>query len=446
MPRPLYHSRAILQIPGTTPGEQGSMTTIASTTPVSEPLSPAAMRRGRRLAIGSHPMGMTFAMVLTQHLPTLALVALGASATVVGIQSAFVAAELVMLPTLRLVGRFSKRSILIAGQIAALVSAVPLLFFDRLAANSQAGGPAVWIALLSLGLVAVCMTASNTVWFPLLRSYVEPERIGRFFGTLRSGWHFALILYYLAARAWLDVHPGDYAPLFALAWLCGVARIAVIVRLPERSERTGERIRAREAMALVRTSPELRRYLRGAAWNSAVRASVIPFLIVMMRREVGFSSAHVLYTTAAFFSGGLVSLYLWGHVVDRVGPAPIFRIAAIGMGVLTAGLTLVEAPSTATLAALIAFFFLHSVLSSGFGVADTHVLFGLAPPDAPTRTLVIGAVVVRGLAGIAPFVVGLALDLFLSAGEAPLVVYHGFFAVAAVLQALSFWPLRTFRS
>jgi hypothetical protein len=42
--------------------------------------------------------------------------------------------------------------------------------------------------------------------------------------------------------------------------------------------------------------------------------------------------------------------------------------------------------------------------------------------------------------------VGLTLDLFLSAGETPLVVYHAFFGVAAVLQALSFWPLRRFRS
>jgi hypothetical protein len=98
------------------------------------------------------------------------------------------------------------------------------------------------------------------------------------------------------------------------------------------------------------------------------------------------------------------------------------------------------------LAGLIGFFFLHSVLASGFGVADTHVLFGLTPPEAPTRTLVIASVVVRGLSGIAPITVGLSLDFFLSAGETPLVVYHAFFAVAAVLQALSFWPLRQFRS
>jgi len=422
------------------------MTIAAAAHPSTEPLSPGAMRRGRRLAIGSHPMGMTFAMIFTQHLPTLALVALGASATVVGIQSAFVAAELIMLPTLRLVGRFSKRSILVVGQIAALCVATPLLFFDQLTDSAATGGPAVWIALASLGGIAICIRAADTVWFPLLRSYVEPLRIGRFFGTLRSGWHFALILYYLAARAWLDQNPGDYAPLFTVAWLCGLARIAVISRLPERSERTGERIRAREAIALVRTHPTLRRYLAGAAWNAAVRASVLPFAIVMMRREVGFSSAHVLYTTAALYAGGLVSLYLWGRVVDRVGAAPIFRVTSIGMGALTAALIGVDSPSPATLTGLIGFFFLHSVLASGFGVADTHVLFGLTPTDAPTRTLVISSVVVRGLSGIAPMAVGLTLDLFLSAGETPLVVYHAFFGVAAVLQALSFWPLRRFRS
>jgi MFS family permease len=389
---------------------------------------------------------MTFFMVFTQHLPTLALVSLGASETIVGIQSALHATELLQLPALRAVARVSKRSILILGQTVALLVAVPLLFFDVLSRLSLDGSSAgAWIALLSLALATASINVSNTVWFPMLRSYVEPTRIGRFFGVLRSGWHLALIFYYLAAQYWLVDHPGDYGPLFLAAWLCGLLRVVMIWRLPERSERTGERIRIREAVALVRTNPLLRRYLVGVTWAGAVRMSVVPFVMVMMRREVGFSSAQVLFTTVASFAGGLASLYLWGRVVDRIGPAPVFRMTALGMGTLTAGLVAVQDAGAATLVGLVAFFFLHTVLVSGFGVADTHTLFGLTPPEAPARMLVIASVVRHGLSGLAPILSGVVLDRLLETAGAPLRVYHGFFAVMALGQALCFLPLRGFR-
>jgi len=189
----------------------------------------------------------------------------------------------------------------------------------------------------------------------------------------------------------------------------------------------------------------LRRYLAGVTWAGAMRMSVVPFVMVMMRREVGFSSGDVLITTVASFAGGLASLYLWGRVVDRIGPAPVFRLTALGMGLLTAGLVAVQDAGMATLVGLIAFFFIYTVLSSGFGVADTHVLFALTPPEAPARTLVIATVVRHGLSGLAPILSGIALDGFLGVAEAPLRVYHVFFAILAVGQALCFLPLRGFR-
>lgn len=391
---------------------------------------------------------MTFSLVFTQHLPTLALVALGASEATVGLQSAFGAADLLRLPTLRAVSVMAKRTILVGGQVAALFAATPMLAFPWLLEHaSRGGGMAIPIAMLSLAAVIASARVSDTVWFPLLRSYVEPQRIGRFFGTLRSGWHLALILYYLGASAWLARNPDGFGPLFAVAWGFGLARILLIRRLPERSERTGERIRAREAMALILRERPLRRYLAGASMAAAVRGSLVPFVIVMMRREVGFSDGQVLFTTVAYFAGGLASLYWWGRTVDRTGAAPIFRWTSLTAGALIASLVLVEQASPVALAGLVAFFFLFAVLNAGFGVADTHVLFGLAPPEAPARTLVIAATVTAVLGSLAPLIVGIALDLWLEGRETGrLLVYHGFFALAAGVQAVAFVPLRGFRT
>jgi len=407
------------------------------------PLGADDRRRGRRIAISSHPMGMTFAMVFGQHLPTLALVSLGASEAVIGLQGALRLGDVLQLPALRAVAVMSKRRILFLGQTFALLGALPLVAFPALV-ELQATRPelAPWLALVAFAWVTVGVEIGNAVWFPLLRAYIEPGGIGRFFGTLRSFWHLALIVYYLGAQLWLARHPGSFGVLFAVAWLCGLARLAFIVRMPERGEQTEAGIRAREAFALVRDDPRLRAYLVGATWATAVRVSVLPFAIVMMRREVGFSSADVLLTTVASFAGGLVSLYGWGHVVDRFGAEPVFRWTCLGLALLTAGLIAVEGAGTGVLVGLVLFFFLHNVLVSGFGVADTHVLFRLAPADAPTRTLVLASVVVGALSSLAPMLIGLGLERALASADSPLFVYHAFFAVAAVLQALAFLPLR----
>ncbi len=408
------------------------------------PLSRAERARARRLAIVSHPAGNSFNVIFSQYLPTLALVALGASETVVGLQSGLASSShLLQLPTLRAVGRHTKKTILIAGHVAALIAASPLLFYGALAA--QGGSFAVGVVFTSLVLTSAAINVSNAVWFPLLRGYVEIDRIGHFFGMIRSGWHLALILFFVGSTLWLSEREGDFAPLFAVAFGLGVLRIFLIARLPERDERTGARVRVREALGLIRGQPLLRRYLAGVALSAAMRSAVLPFVIVMMRREIGFSSAEVIYTTIALFTGGLVSLLAWGRVVDRAGPEPVFRWSSLGMAALYLSLLWVQAPGGGLLAGMVVFFFAHAVLASGHGVADTRVLFELAPPEAPARTLVIASVAVHSIAGLAPILGGLLLDGLLASAPAPLAVYHGFFAVAGLLQALSFLPLRAFR-
>lgn len=385
---------------------------------------------------------MTFWMAFTEHLPTLALVHLGASEALVGLQSSLRPGfQLLQLPTLRAVAVVSKRSILIGGQVLALIGALPLVFFARLA---EQGAAAPGLAMASLAVAAIGINVSSTVWFPLLNSYMEPGRVGRFFGTIRTGWHLTLILYFAGSQVWLTSHPGDFGPIFGFAWCMGALRIAIVAWLPERSERTGERIRVREALGRLRDDRLLRRYLVGVTWSAAVRIAVTPFVIVMLRRVVGFTSAEVMATTVAVFAGGLVSLYLWGRAVDRVGPEPVFRWCAIGLGALNLSLVFVSEPGPATLAFAIAYFFLRAVLSAGHGVADTHVLFELTPPEAPSRTLVATQVTSSVLASLSPLAVGLVLDALLRAAESPLSVYRGLFVVAGVVQALSFLPLRVF--
>ena len=387
---------------------------------------------------------MTFWTAFTGQLPTLALVSLGASETLIGVQSGLqLGLAGTQLPALRLISWFPKRSILITGQLVALTASLPLLFFAGI--SGLGSDTAVGVVFACLAFTALGLTLSDLVWFPLLRAYVEPERIGRFFGTIRTTWHAAVIVFFLGAQLWLSRHENGFGLLFGVAWAMGALRIALIARLPERSERGGDRLRARDALALVRDDRRLRRYMIGVIWGIAVRAAALPFVLVMLRRALGFSNSDAVATTVALYLGGLVSLYLWGAVVDRLGPYVVFRTYALGVGALYLALAFLEPAGDTTRWIAIGFFFAHAVLSSGHGVADTRLLFDLTPPEAPAKVLVVTAVIEGTLCGLAPMIAGAVLDSLLARAAEPLPVYHGFFAVCAVLASLSFLPLRPFR-
>ncbi|MEN8184016.1 MAG: MFS transporter [Myxococcota bacterium] len=413
----------------------------APPSPPGTPLSEAARRRGRWLAWLSHPAGMTHRFAYTSDLPTLALVSLGASEIVIGLQRALEhLGQLLQLPTLRAVGRVRKRSILVAGQLVAILAGLPLVLWYGFASR---GPGAVPFALACFAGVSVGIVISGTVWFPLLRSYVEPERIGSFFGILRTGWHVTLIVYFLAAQRWLAAHPEGFGLLFAVASVLGILRIALVARLPEAEGERGTPIRVREALALVRGEPALRRYLAGMSLFGGARQAVIPFVIVWMRREMGLSAADVLLATVASFAGGLVSLYLWGRLVDRSGPGPVFRGTAVATALMMMALHWI--PATPVVWPMVALFFAFAVLFAGFGVADTHLLFSITPTQAPSRHLVVASVTTSTLSGLVPLAAGLALEQLLAVGVPTLSAYRGLFGTAAVLALLALIPLRHFR-
>lgn len=435
------------------PSENGGRYCARSTMPSALPsmqrdpspnsLDPARRRLGRRLAVLSHPAGMTHRNVFTDQLPTLALVGLGASEAWIGLQRAFEPiSQLLQLPTLRAVGRLRKRPILIGGQVVAVLGGLPLVAYATL--HGIGGATALVIALASLWVTAVGIVISQTVWFPLLRSYVEPGRIGEFFGVLRTGWHLTLIAFFLGAQRWLAAHPGSFGPLFGVATAAGLLRIALIARLPDSAAiQPDERMRLRDVVALVRDRVPLRRYLAGMILCGAPRRAALPFAVVMMRRSMGLSDADVVLTTVASFAGGFASLYAWGRAVDRFGAAPVFRVTALASSALLLGLAAVG--PHASLLAMIGFFFVFVALAAGFGVADTHVLFSIAPNHEATATLVVADVTTNLAYGAAPLLAGIALERLIAAGIDATAAYRGLFVAAALVTALAPIPLRGFR-
>lgn len=407
-------------------------------------LSPDEQARGRRLALSSHPFHMTFRRLFTEDLPTLALVSLGAGDAAVGLQRAFEPlSALLQLPALRALRRMSKRRLLLIGQGVALAGALPLVFFGSLTGLGPEARVAA--ALGAFALTAAGLGLAETPWFPLLYGYVPADRIGRFFGTLRSTWHLALIVSYVGAQQWLARAPGVFAPLFAFGWACGLARVGFAVRYPDRRDEGGPVVRARDGMRAMWRSPELRRYFVGVSLAGGARRALTPFAIVVMRRVIGMSDAQVLVATVASFVGGLLALYAAGRLADRVGSAPIFRGCGLGLAALSLGFCFLREPGEGSVALAAGLFCGVAALSAAFGVADTNVLFTLAPATNPAPVLTAATSATALSFAAAPLLAGAALEAVLGHGVDELLAYRVLFVVAAAAFAVSWIPLRGFK-
>jgi len=403
-------------------------------------LDAAERARGRRLVVASHPLGMTHHRVFTAELPTLALIGLGAGDAIVGLQRSFEPLlQVLRLPTLRATRRWPMRRLLLAGQIAAVVLGAPLMAFGAL--QGLGGSAAIAIAVASLAATSAALAIAQTVWFPLLYHYLEPGQTGRFFGVLRTGWHAALIVYFLAAQRWLAIHPGAFGALFGVGWLCGLLRIALLARLPERAREAGTDGDALDWRAPFRDR-RFRRYLASMSLASAARRASLPFALVWLRRDLGLADADLALATVALYAGGLVSLYAWGIVADRAGTGLVFAVTSVAGAAATLGLATLASAGPATLGLAVALFFVLAICAAGFEVADTNLLFRIAPAGDPAPMLVLASVTINALNGLAPFLVGLVLERALASGAAPASVYGALFAGCAALQIVALAPLR----
>ena len=297
---------------------------------------PATRARGRRLAVASHPAGMTFRTVFTEWVPTLAIVGLGGSPAMVGLQSAFdpLGHFLQLGCPAPSVGRWSKRRILAR----------------RPGARGRRGAPAPRLRPAPARGRRRSRSASRSRASPPPRSASpsptpsgfrccaptsSPGAVGRFFGTIRSGLapdaHRLLPRRARLARA----PPGLARPALRGGSRGGrrAPRAGLAHARAERAHRASRSACAMRSRSCG-THPRLRRYLLGVGAQGALWTATLPFVIVMMRRVIGMSDAQVIGATVAAYAGGLVSLYPWGRAVDvaRSGAGlPLVRARARGV-------------------------------------------------------------------------------------------------------------------
>src|SRR6185436_18682216 len=61
---------------------------------------------------------------------------------------------------------------------------------------------------------------------------------------------------------------------------------------------------------------------------------VLPFLVLYLTRELGFSATRAGFALAVYGAGSIVSAPIAGRLSDLIGPLPIMRFSLVGTGFL----------------------------------------------------------------------------------------------------------------
>lgn len=102
---------------------------------------------------------------------------------------------------------------------------------------------------------------------------------------------------------------------------------------------------------------------------------VLPFLVLYLTRQLGFSAPRAGLALAVYGAGSIVAAPIAGRLTDLIGPLPIMRASLMGTGLL-----LLIFPFVETYAGVIALTVTWALVSEGFRPANLAMIAEIVPP------------------------------------------------------------------
>jgi len=103
---------------------------------------------------------------------------------------------------------------------------------------------------------------------------------------------------------------------------------------------------------------------------------VLPFLVLYLTRQLGFSAPRAGFALAVYGAGSIISAPLAGKLSDLIGPLPIMRVSLIGTGLL-----LLIFPFVESYEVVIALTLAWAIVSEAFRPANLAMIAEIVPPE-----------------------------------------------------------------
>ena len=375
---------------------------------------------------------------------------LGASATVLGILAGMMPLLVIaQIPAAQFVSRVGYRRFVLGGWTARvatifLIALLPLAggFLDR-----------VTQLVLLLGLLLafnVSRGISSAAWLPWIMELVPASLRGRHFARDQAWMNAAsFIAFIFAAMVFGDEPtPGRFAAVFLFSAVTGAISLPYLKRVPDcvpPPDAAGGK--GPVPWLALASHPPVRKLLElNIAWSIAF-GGVTTFVVKFLKDGPKWPDDRILLLMSVMFAGGLLSPWLMGPRLDRLGSRPLLAFTMATGVVIGAGWWLIAAGiAPAANAMVLPLVVCVGLVNAVFSAANTRLAMQLAPPLGRDHFFALFMVVWQLTLGLSPVLWGLLLDgvgaWSTSAWGADWNRFSVYFALVTFAFAASFWQCR----
>ncbi len=375
---------------------------------------------------------------------------LGASATVLGLLAGMMPLLVTLqIPAAKFVGRVGYRRFILGGWsvrvgLIFLVALLPLAggFLDR----------ATQLVLLLALLLAfnVSRGISSAAWLPWIMELVPPACRGRHFARDQAYMNGASFVVFAFSAAMLGAEPTPvrFAAVFLFAAVTGACSLPYLRRVPDcppPPDSAGGR--GPVPWLALASHPPFRRLLElNVAWSLAY-GGVTTFVVKFLKEGPQMADNRILMLMSAAFAGGLLSPWLMGPRLDRLGSRPLLAFTMATGVVIGLGWWLIAAGvAPARNAFVLPLIVCVGLVNALFTAANNRLAMQLAPALGRDHFFAIFMVVWQLTLGLSPVLWGLLLDALggwkVRVAGAEWNRYSAYFALVAVSFAGAFWLCR----
>ncbi len=382
-------------------------------------LTPARARAAERDSILSACAGATGDITLTDSaVIILYATMLGASDMFSLITTALMPLMngLCIIPMAWLASRAGKNKFLIK------VMCLSFLTYLLVVATPFFGTFSVPMLIGALTLFALFHTGFVAVWFPLLDSFLAPERRNAYLGKMRFGWQLTSALFILVVGLCIGKNPPLWHLQLALltAALIYSLRIYFLARIPAFNTAKTENYGFKTGLSLAVSNKPLAGYSVYLFVLNLAAYGTIPLMIIYLKRYLAAPDNIIVLISSMTLIGMLLGSLFAGRIIKRVGLKHTFLgihfiYALVNLAIFFIGKDTMGVGLTYTVITIL--LLIYSFTFANANIASTSEMMTLANPGNKVMAMAFCGTFYYGGSGLSRMVTSLVLGSGMFASE-----------------------------
>ncbi len=260
-----------------------------------------------------------------------------------------------------------------------------LLFTPLVLQRYGTTGAFIWVSAIIM-LFGICRAIAETGGYPWRKDVVPDSIRGKFSAVNSMSTTAASVVVAIAAGYVIETMVGlrPFMILIAIGVVVGLTSIILFMQVPaeDGSQREGGSRSHFAQMNRALHSPNFLLFLAVLGLATIGGSSVISFVPLFMKDQVGLSEGVVVLLTIGTAIGALVTSFLWGWAADRYGSKPVMQMSLSLLMLLPILWILLPQRSIASAPLAMAIAVVDGVATLAWQISWTRYLFVNAIPQA----------------------------------------------------------------